>query len=85
MNYYITRNETMHYWRIWIKSTLPEDDAMHIFKGKTIDGALKSAQRYCDDSNSKIKYKTLTVGEVAYECDFWGRKKTITIQAPSKK
>ena len=71
---YIPRNETMHYWRIWIKSTIPEDNSMLIFKGKTIDGALKSAQKYCDKSNMNIKYKTLTVGEVAYECDFWGRR-----------
>lgn len=72
--YYICHNEVMHYWKIWIISTIPEDSAMLVFKGKTIDGALKGAKKYCEQSNSKIKYKTLTVGEIAYECDFFGRR-----------
>lgn len=71
--YYISKNTIMKYWLIEINSTLDGDDGKFVFKGKTIQGALKSAQKYCDESNSKIKYRTLSVGNVIRECDFWGR------------
>lgn len=71
--YYISHATVMHYYKIRINSTLPEDSCNLVFSGKSVDGALKAAQRYCDKSNSKIKYKTLTVGDVIKECDPWGR------------
>lgn len=77
MVHYIAHNEIMKYWLIHINSTLSEEDCCNgIFRGKTLNGALKAAKRYCDNSNKRILYKTLSVGEVLYECDPWGRKVT---------
>ena len=70
---YIPKNTTIKYWRIKIISTLENDTFSPVFKGKTLENALKAAQKYCEESNKKITYKTLSVGEVICECDYWGR------------
>ena len=75
MVHYNPHNSVLKYWVIRINSTLSDEDCTNIpFKGKTIEGAIKAAQNYCKRSNARLKYKTLTVGEVLYESDFWGRK-----------
>lgn len=73
MNYYISHATVIHYYKIRINSTLPDDSCNLVFKGKTLSGALKAAQRYCDKSNKLITYKTLTVGEFIEETNPWGR------------
>ena len=75
---YITHNEVLSYWRIEILGHYnPINDAAFIFKGKTVNGAIKAAQKYCDQLNEKRKYQKLYVGKVISECDYYGR----TIQA----
>ena len=76
MRTYISHNETMSYWRINIKTNhpMPENQNNHIvFKGKSVENAIKAAKRYCDKQNQKLWYQSW-VDEVLYECDFWGRK-----------
>ena len=75
---YCTHNEVYRYWRIECISTpYPNASGDFVFKGKTLDGAIKSAQRYCDKYN-KINYarngKSMKVGDVLYECDYYGKK-----------
>ena len=75
---YCTHNEVYRYWCIeCISSPYPNASGDFIFKGKTLDGAIKSAQRYCDKYN-KINYarngQSMKVGDVLYECDYYGNK-----------
>lgn len=72
---YIAKNEIMKYWRIRINSDLNAENCSNlVFKGKTVENAIKAAKRYCKELNARQKWQTLTVDEVLYECDFWGRK-----------
>lgn len=75
-NYYFAHNEVLKYWRIWILTDLnPEgNNAAYVFKGKTLENALKAAQKYCDKQNKNRPYQHSVVGEVLYECDYWGRE-----------
>lgn len=73
---YCTHNEVIHYWKINIQTNhpMPENQTNHlVFKGKTLNGALDAAKRYCKNQNQRKSYQSW-VGEVIYECDFYGRK-----------
>ena len=74
---YCTHNEVYKYWRIeCISSPYPNASGYFVFKGKTLDGAIKSAQRYCDNYSKKcaIYGQTMNVGKVLYECNYYGIK-----------
>lgn len=76
MVYYHSHNTVYRYWRIHIHSTnpMPENqDNQIVFKGKTENGALKAAQRYCDKLNSQYDWQKFSVGKIERECDAWGR------------
>ena len=83
MNYYVSKAQVMRYWRITIA---PCNDKGYgtehypIFKGKTLEGAIKAAKRYCKDCKAKDEqgewFQVYDFKEVKYECDAWGRKKT---------
>ena len=71
---YITHNEVLSYWRIEILGHYnPINDAAFTFKGKTVNNAIKAAQKYCDKLNEKCKYQKLYVGKVLYECNYYGK------------
>lgn len=75
---YCTHNEVLRYWRIeCISSPLTNASGDFIFKGKTLDRAIKSAERYCNDY-TKVNYpyngQVMKVGKVLYECNYYGKK-----------
>ena len=75
---YCTHNEVFRYWRIeCISASYPNASGDFIFKGKTLEGAMKAAQRYCNNYN-KINYarngQSMKVGKVLYECNYYGKK-----------
>ena len=75
---YCTHNEVYRYWRIeCISMPYPNASGDFVFKGKTLDGAIKAAQKYCNDYN-RINYtsngQSMKVGDVLYECDYYGKK-----------
>ena len=75
---YCVHNEVYKYWRIECISTpYPNASGDFVFKGKTLDGAIKSAQRYCNNYN-RINYarngQSMNVGKVLYECNYYGEK-----------
>lgn len=73
---YVTHNEVMKYWRIECISTNPNASGNFVFKGKTLDGALKSAKKYCNEYNKREEKKgfKMSVGNVLFECDYYGRE-----------
>ena len=74
---YCTHNEVYKYWRIeCISSPYPNASGYFVFKGKTLDGAIKSAQRYCDNYSKKCAMygQSMNVGKVLYECNYYGVK-----------
>lgn len=78
MSTYCRYNEVYRYWRIeCISKPYPNASGNFIFKGKTLEGAIKAAKRYCDKF-TKAHYPTrkwtLEMGKVLYECDYYGRK-----------
>lgn len=75
---YCVHNEVVKYWRIeCISSPLTNASGNFIFKGKTLEGAIKAAEKYCNNYN-RINYtrngQSMKVGKVLYECDYYGRK-----------
>lgn len=75
---YCTHNEVYRYWRIeCISMPYPNASGDFVFKGKTLDGAIKAAQKYCDNYN-RINYtrngQSMKVGDVLYECNYYGKK-----------
>ena len=75
---YCTHNEVYRYWRIeCISMPYPNASGDFVFKGKTLDGAIKAAQKYCNDYN-RINYtrngQSMKIGNVIYECDYYGKK-----------
>ena len=74
---YCTHNEVYKYWRIeCISSPYPNASGNFVFKGKTLNCAIKAAQRYCNNYN-KINIRngqSMKVGDVLYECDYYGKK-----------
>ena len=74
---YIAKNEIFHYWKIKL---VPINNKGYgtthelAFKGKTLDGALNSANKYCKDSIKNYGFQIYGVDSVLYECDYWGRK-----------
>ena len=74
---YCTHNEVYRYWRIeCISMPYPNASGNFVFKAKTKDGAIKAAQRYCDNYNriNSRSGQTMKIGNVLYECDYYGRK-----------
>lgn len=75
---YCTHNEIYRYWRIeCISSPLSNASGNFVFKGKTLDGAIKAAKKYCDDYTKRFylhNEQSMKVGKVLYECDYYGRK-----------
>lgn len=84
---YNGHNEIFHYWRIECISTNENASGHFVFKGKTLDGAIKAAKKWCKEYNEREQNKKeynrfghkqekyeMHVGKVLYECDFWGHK-----------
>lgn len=74
---YCTHNEVYRYWRIECISTpYPNASGDFVFKGKTLDGAIKAAQKYCNDYNriNSRSGQTMKIGDVLYECDYYRKK-----------
>lgn len=74
---YCVHNEVVKYWRIeCISSPLTNASGNFIFKGKPLDGAIKSAKKYCNDYSKKCAMygQTMNVGKVLYECNYYGEK-----------
>lgn len=75
---YITHNEISKYWRIeCISKPLTNASGHFIFKGKTLEGAIKAAKKYCKKYTELHfeKYgQSMEMGKVLYECDYYGRK-----------
>ena len=75
---YITHNEVFKYWRIeCISKPYPNASGNFIFKGETLEGAIKAAKNYCKKF-TKINYSTrgwtMEMGKVLYECDYYGKE-----------
>ena len=75
---YCTHNEVYKYWRIeCISVPYPNAGGDFVFKAKAMDGAIKAAQKYCDNYN-RINYtrngQSMKVGKVLYECNYYGKK-----------
>lgn len=75
---YCTHNEVLRYWRIeCISAPYTNASGDFIFKGKTLDGALKAAQRYCNNYNKRNferNGQSMKVGKVLYECNYYGKE-----------
>lgn len=75
---YCSHNEVLKYWRIeCISAPLSNASGHFVFKGKTLEGAIKAAEKYCKDYTKKVypyNGQSMKVGKVLYECDYWGRK-----------
>ena len=75
---YCTHNEIYKYWRIeCISSPYPNASGDFVFKGKNLEGAIKAAEKYCNNYN-RINYnrngQSMEVGKVLYECNYYGEK-----------
>ena len=75
---YCTHNEVYRYWCIECISTpYPNASGNFVFKAKTKEGAIKAAQRYCNNYNV-INYtrngQSMKIGDVLYDCDHYGKK-----------
>ena len=75
---YIVHNEVLRYWRIeCISKPYPNASGNFIFKGKTLDGAIKAAKKYCEKftkANYLTRGWTMEMGKVLYECDYYGKE-----------
>ena len=73
-----THNEVYRYWCIeCISLPLPNAGGNFVFKGKTLEGAIKSAKRHCDNytkTNYTYNGQSMKVGKVLYECNHYGKK-----------
>ena len=86
MNYYNSHATVMRYWRI---NLIPINDkgwgTAHspVFRGKTVEGAIKAAERHCRKFKMQEKpgaelfqvYGVDKENPVKYECNAWGREK----------
>ena len=75
---YCTHNEVYRYWCIECISTLyPNASGHFVFKGKTLEGAIKAAKKYCK-KYTELRFEkcgqSMKIGDVLYECDYYGRK-----------
>ena len=74
---YITHNEVLRYWRIeCISKPYPNGSGYFVFKGKTLEGAIKAAKKYCDKWTKFYSKNgwTMEIGKVLYECDYYGKE-----------
>ena len=74
---YVVHNEVYRYWKIeCISKPYPNGSGHFIFKGKTLDKAIKAAQRYCEKYTQFYSKNgwTMEVGKVLYECDYYGKE-----------
>lgn len=78
---YCAHNKVIHYWKIEL---FPSNEKGYgtrhemVFKGKTIEGAIKAAKKHC--ANFKLKdekgewFQVYAFSKVLYECNPWGRE-----------
>ena len=59
-----------------ISKPYPNGSGHFIFKGKTLEGAKKAAQKYCEKYTQFYSKNgwTMEVGKVLYECDYYGKE-----------
>ena len=77
---YIAKNTKIKYWRIRL---IPINDKGYgsayepVFKGKTLEGALKAATKHCQEFKMNEHgewFQVYGIDKVLYECDYWGRE-----------
>lgn len=80
--YYISHAQVMRYWRITLTPCNEKgygSEHSPVFKGKTLEGAIKAAKRHCKSFKLKDEneewFQVYAFKEVKYECDAWGREK----------
>ena len=75
---YIVHNEVLRYWRIeCISKPYPNASGNFIFKGKTLEAAIKAAKKYCEKftkANYPTRGRTMEMGKVLYECNYYGKE-----------
>ena len=80
---YITNATVMRYWRITLSPTREYYDieCSPIFKGKTVEGAIRAAKKYCKECRVMDKnhnwFNPYEYKGVLYECDYYGRERRI--------
>lgn len=69
---------TYRYWKIKITPINPKKyggtSHERVFKGKTKENAIKSAERYCKKDMRTYGFQIYDVQEVLYECSHNGKK-----------
>ena len=75
---YCTHNEVYRYWRIeCVSKPLSNASGYFVFKGKNLEGAIKSAKKYCK-KYTELRFEKygqyMEIGNIMYECDYYGRK-----------